>query len=108
MLVNHGAVNMMIFLMSSVPSRSHDASAVKEARATFAQEIQRFVALQFLFDRQWKAVKVHCCSSAGPARTLHPFVFTNAPCGLEAAGLSWLCSNVVVELGFSSSHLYEP
>lgn len=41
------------------PLRSHDAQAVEEARKEFATEIKRFVALQYLFDRQWKAVKAY-------------------------------------------------
>ncbi|KAK9794332.1 hypothetical protein WJX73_001909 [Symbiochloris irregularis] len=46
------------------PIRKHDAKAVKEARGKFATEIQRFVALQFLFDRQWKAVKAYANDKA--------------------------------------------
>jgi 4-alpha-glucanotransferase len=40
------------------PLKLRDAAALKKARAAHAAEIDEFVAVQFLFDRQWKAVKV--------------------------------------------------
>ena len=33
---------------------------MQEAREEFKDLIDRFIALQFLFDKQWKAVKVGC------------------------------------------------
>ena len=35
-----------------------ERAAVAEARARYADAIDEFVALQFLFDRQWQALKV--------------------------------------------------
>ena len=40
------------------PIRKRDPAAVAEATKTHKDDIERFIALQFLFDRQWKAVKV--------------------------------------------------
>jgi 4-alpha-glucanotransferase len=40
------------------PLRLREAGALKQARAAHAAAIDEFVAVQFLFDRQWRAVKV--------------------------------------------------
>ena len=40
--------------------RDRDAAAVEAVRAAHAARIETFVALQFLFDRFWGAVKVRC------------------------------------------------
>ena len=40
------------------PIRHRDPAAVAKATEDHKQNIERFIALQFLFDRQWKAVKV--------------------------------------------------
>lgn len=40
------------------PLKLREAGAIKKARAEHAKEIEEFVAVQFLFDRQWRAVKV--------------------------------------------------
>lgn len=40
------------------PLRYRHEGAVAEARARYADAIDEFVALQFLFDRQWQALKV--------------------------------------------------
>jgi 4-alpha-glucanotransferase len=44
--------------------RFRKASALKEAHKQHAQQIDEFVAVQFLFDRQWRAVKVRGCLHA--------------------------------------------
>jgi 4-alpha-glucanotransferase len=41
--------------------RYRKPSALKEAQKKFKDHIDEFVAIQFLFDRQWKAVKVSRC-----------------------------------------------
>jgi 4-alpha-glucanotransferase len=38
--------------------RFRKPAALKEAHKQHAQQIDEFVAVQFLFDRQWRAVKV--------------------------------------------------
>ena len=38
--------------------RSHDKKAIDEIRTQYAEHIERFIALQYLFDRQWTALKV--------------------------------------------------
>ena len=38
--------------------RKREPQAVQKATETHKDDIDRFIALQFLFDRQWKAVKV--------------------------------------------------
>ena len=38
--------------------RKREPQAVQKATETHKDDIERFIALQFLFDRQWKAVKV--------------------------------------------------
>lgn len=40
------------------PLRSRKPSAIKDAQKQYKQHIDEFVAIQFLFDRQWRAVKV--------------------------------------------------
>lgn len=40
------------------PLRFRKASALKEAHKQYQQQVDEFVAVQFLFDRQWRAVKV--------------------------------------------------
>jgi 4-alpha-glucanotransferase len=40
------------------PLRFRKASALKEAHKQHKQQVDEFVAVQFLFDRQWRAVKV--------------------------------------------------
>lgn len=40
------------------PIRKRDPAAVAEATKRHEENINRFIAQQFLFDRQWKAVKV--------------------------------------------------
>lgn len=44
------------------PLKLRDAGALKKARKEHAAEIDEFVAVQFLFDRQWRAVKVYANS----------------------------------------------
>ena len=39
--------------------RFREADALKDLAETFKEEIDTFVAGQFLFDRQWKAVKAY-------------------------------------------------
>lgn len=41
------------------PLRFRKPSAIQEAQKQFKQQIDEFVAIQFLFDRQWRAVKVY-------------------------------------------------
>ena len=41
------------------PRRSREAAALEEAREQWQGEVESFVAEQFLFDRQWKAVKAY-------------------------------------------------
>lgn len=41
------------------PLRFRKASALKEAHKQYQQQVDEFVAVQFLFDRQWRAVKVY-------------------------------------------------
>eukprot|EP00879_Flechtneria_rotunda_P013404 GHRR01013994.1.p1 GENE.GHRR01013994.1~~GHRR01013994.1.p1 ORF type:complete len:407 (+),score=122.78 GHRR01013994.1:212-1432(+) len=41
------------------PLKSRKASALKDAHKQHKKHIDEFVAIQFLFDRQWKAVKVY-------------------------------------------------
>lgn len=43
------------------PIRKRDPAAVAEATKRHEENINRFIAQQFLFDRQWKAVKVAFC-----------------------------------------------
>jgi 4-alpha-glucanotransferase len=38
--------------------RFRDAEALTAARERFRDEIERFIALQWIFDMQWKALKV--------------------------------------------------
>lgn len=38
--------------------RKREPQAVQRATERHKDDIERFIALQFLFDRQWKAVKV--------------------------------------------------
>eukprot|EP00878_Enallax_costatus_P035450 GHUV01039533.1.p1 GENE.GHUV01039533.1~~GHUV01039533.1.p1 ORF type:complete len:339 (-),score=85.95 GHUV01039533.1:134-1150(-) len=40
------------------PLRFRKANAIKDAQKQFKQHIDEFVAIQFMFDRQWRAVKV--------------------------------------------------
>lgn len=40
------------------PLRQRDPDALQAVREQYDQQIQRFIAKQFLFDRQWKVVKV--------------------------------------------------
>lgn len=40
------------------PLRFRKAAALKDAHKKFKQEVDEFVAVQFLFDRQWRALKV--------------------------------------------------
>lgn len=44
------------------PIRHRDPAAVAKATEDHKQNIERFIALQFLFDRQWKAVKAYANS----------------------------------------------
>lgn len=44
------------------PLRFRKAAAIKDAQKKFKQQIDEFVAIQFLFDRQWRAVKVSSLS----------------------------------------------
>lgn len=41
------------------PLRKRDPKALSEARAAHSAEIDEFVAVQYLFDRQWRAVKAY-------------------------------------------------
>lgn len=41
------------------PLRRHEASAIEEARATHEREIALAIFQQFLFDRQWNALRAH-------------------------------------------------
>jgi hypothetical protein len=49
------------------PLKLREPAALAAARAEHAAEIEEFVAVQFLFDRQWKAVKVRGRSAAARA-----------------------------------------
>lgn len=40
------------------PLRFRKGSAIKDAHKTFKAQVDEFVAVQFLFDRQWRALKV--------------------------------------------------
>jgi 4-alpha-glucanotransferase len=40
------------------PLRFRKGSAIKDAHKTFKTQVDEFVAVQFLFDRQWRALKV--------------------------------------------------
>lgn len=42
-----------------LPIRKREPEALADATAKHKTDIERFIALQYLFDRQWKAVKVH-------------------------------------------------
>ena len=64
------------------PLRFRKASALKDAHKQFKQQVDEFVAVQFLFDRQWRALKVlgtgnrgcawcpACCTCIQPHRSL--------------------------------------
>ena len=41
-----------------LPIRKREPAALEDATARHKTDIERFIALQYLFDRQWKAVKV--------------------------------------------------
>ena len=41
------------------PLRTRDPEALAEAREALGEEIQRYVGLQFLFDRQWQWIRSH-------------------------------------------------
>lgn len=41
-----------------LPIRKRDPEALADATTQHKTDIERFIALQYLFDRQWKAVKV--------------------------------------------------
>ena len=43
----------------AAPCRSREAAALEAAREQWQGEVESFVAEQFLFDRQWKAVKAY-------------------------------------------------
>ncbi len=38
--------------------RFREKAAMQEAKEEFKDLIERFIALQFIFDKQWRAVKV--------------------------------------------------
>lgn len=38
--------------------RFREPAAVAEAKAKYSDDIERFIALQWIFDKQWKALKV--------------------------------------------------
>ena len=38
--------------------RFRKLEAVAEAKAKYSDDIERFIALQWIFDKQWKALKV--------------------------------------------------
>ena len=40
--------------------RFREKTAMAEAKARHKDAMERFIALQFLFDKQWKAVKARC------------------------------------------------
>ncbi len=44
------------------PLRMRDPQALAQAREELADEVQRYVALQFLFDRQWRWIRGHARS----------------------------------------------
>ena len=47
-----------------MPIRKREPAAMAEAVAKHKDDIERFIALQYLFDRQWTAVKVRCSEAA--------------------------------------------
>ena len=46
--------------------RVREKVAMQEAKEEFKDLIERFIALQFLFDKQWRAVKVGRCAPTLP------------------------------------------
>ena len=48
--------------MCVLSGRFREKKAMQEAKEKFKDDIERFIALQFLFDKQWKAVRV-CLSN---------------------------------------------
>ena len=42
----------------TVGCRFREKKAMAEAKEKFKGEIERFIALQYIFDKQWKAVRV--------------------------------------------------
>ncbi len=45
-------------IMASLGCRFREKKAMVEAKEKFKDEIERFIALQYIFDKQWKAVRV--------------------------------------------------
>lgn len=45
-------------IMASLGCRFREKKAMAEAKEKFKEEIERFIALQYIFDKQWKAVRV--------------------------------------------------
>ena len=45
------------------PLKRRRASALKAARAELAGEIERYAAIQFLFDAQWRSLRAHAAAS---------------------------------------------
>ena len=68
--------------------RFREKGPMQEAREEFKDLIDRFIALQFLFDKQWKVVKVD-------SRALEPFANVEADndC-LLAEGWAYLLCDV--------------
>lgn len=48
-----------------LPIRKREPEALTDATAKHKTDIERFIALQYLFDRQWKAVKVLNAAALG-------------------------------------------
>jgi hypothetical protein len=61
--------------------RFREKGAMQEAREEFKDLIDRFIALQFLFDKQWKAVKV--------GSRVHAYCFCCPVC------VAWACPAAV-------------
>ena len=49
-------------VLTSGLCRFREPEALAKARATYHDDIERFIALQWIFDDQWAALKVRPCS----------------------------------------------
>ena len=61
--------------------RFHESKAIEAIRKQYAGDISRFIAMQYLFDRQWKELK----ASAGCSSMLHHKHATHVHCMLLGA-----------------------
>ena len=58
-LLSTGAMHPQPGLTGAAPvCRFHESKAIEVIRTEYAEDISRFIAMQYLFDRQWKALRV--------------------------------------------------